>query len=96
MNNHLLIAAATLFALGGTAFGADRDNPQACPQTLQTNCARCHGLQQVCAKLDQPDANWKAIVATMGQRGNLGQEVQEAVVACLTKTGDPKKFTCDK
>jgi hypothetical protein len=30
----------------------------------------------------------------MGERGNLGQQVQDTVLACLTTSTNPKKTIC--
>ena len=90
-------AAVTVFLTLGLAFlaTAQAADDQACGQTVQANCTKCHGANKICAKLDQADTDWKKTVAIMGQRGKLSQEVREAVVACLTSTG-AKKLVCDK
>ncbi len=74
---------------------AQAADPQTCRQTVQTNCTKCHGANKICAKLDAAGADWKKIVATMGQRGKLPQDVQDAAVTCLTSP-EAKKAACDK
>jgi len=97
MKKCCILGLMTLFTLGIASLGTSQGaNPQACQQTLQTNCTKCHGLKKICNKLDQADANWKTIVATMGQRGKLSQDVQDAVVTCLTTSKEPKELVCDK
>lgn len=97
MRKGLVVLLLFFGTLGFAASGIGQNvDPQACGQTLQTNCTRCHSLKRVCDKLNQANADWKGIVTTMGQRGKLSQEVQDAVVVCLTKSSDPKKLVCGK
>lgn len=97
MRTCCILGLITLCTLGIASLGTSQEvNPQACQQTLQTTCTKCHGLKKICNKLDQADANWKTIVTTMGHRGNLSQDVQDAVVTCLTTSSEPKKLVCNK
>jgi len=97
MKKYLVLGSMALFALSIASLGTSQEAAeQVCQQTLQNNCAKCHSLKKICAKLDQKDADWKAIVAKMGQKGKLSQEVQDAVVVCLTTTSEPKKLVCDQ
>ena len=97
MKKCCILGLMTLFTLGIPSPGTSQEvNAQSCQQTLQTNCTKCHGQKKICNKLNQADANWKTIVATMGHRGKLSQEVQDAVVTCLTTSSEPKKLVCDK
>lgn len=85
------------FSLGIASLGTSQEvNDQACKQTLEANCVKCHPMKKTCKELDKADANWKTIIAEMGKRGKLSQEVQDTVLACLTTTPDPKKIACDK
>ncbi len=95
MKKMLIFGAVSLFTLTVVSLGTGQEaTEQGCRQTLQANCTTCHGLKKICNKLDQQDADWKKIVANMGQKGNLSQEVQDTVVTCLTTTKEPKKLVC--
>jgi len=95
MKKYLVLGSMALFALSIASLGTSQEaTEQACQQTLQNNCAKCHGLKKICATLDKKDADWKTIVATMGQKGKLSQETQDTVLACLTTSSDPKKVAC--
>lgn len=97
MRTCCILGLMTLCTLGIASLGTSQEvNSQACQQTLQTTCTKCHGLKKICSKLDQADANWKTIVTTMGHRGNLSQDAQDAVVTCLTTSSEPKKLVCNK
>ena len=97
MRKTVLTVAVTVAAMSLASFAVSQEtNLQTCRQTLQNNCASCHDLNKVCAKVDQGGANWQKIVADMGKKGNISQDVQNSVVACLTTSSDPKKVACDK
>lgn len=97
MKKYLALGSMALFVLSIASLGSSQEaTEQACQQTLQNNCAKCHGLKKICAKLEQKDADWKKIVAKMGEKGKLSQETQDAVFACLTTAGDPKKAACSQ
>jgi hypothetical protein len=97
MKKYLVLGSMALFALSIASLGTSQEAAeQACQLTLQNNCAKCHGLKKICAKLEQKDVDWKTIVAKMGAKGKLSQETQDAVFACLTTTSDPKKLTCNQ
>lgn len=97
MKKTMLTVALTAVTLSLASFAVSQEtNLQDCQKTLQNNCASCHGLSKVCEKVDQGGANWPKIVANMGKKGSIGQEVQDSVVACLTKSSDPRKVACDK
>jgi hypothetical protein len=88
----VLVLLALGIAFMASAQAAD---DQACGQTIQATCTKCHPAAKICAKLDKGDADWKKIVATMGQRGNLPQASQDAAVKCLTST-EAKQQVCGK
>jgi hypothetical protein len=96
MKNLFFLASIIFCTLGIASFGISQDMDQSCQQTLQNNCARCHGLKKICSKLDKAETNWKAIVTDMGKKGKLSQDVQDAAVTCLTKGSDPQQLICDK
>ena len=75
--------------------GQDVDDA-VCQETIQTNCTKCHTTERICHELGESDANWPEIVKEMGEKGKLRQEVQEAVLKCLTKAAEPTKFVCAK
>ncbi|MGI6638635.1 MAG: hypothetical protein ACOX4Z_06185 [Desulfobulbus sp.] len=88
MNKWLGVLCTMLCTVGfaAMAFGVVRPNPQTCQQLIQNSCTKCHGVKRICTTLDKPDANWPAIVADMGKRGKLSQEVQVQALSCLTST----------
>jgi cytochrome c5 len=97
MHKGIILVTLTLALFGVASMGVGQEvNEQACRQTLQNSCTTCHGLKKICAKLEQKDADWKKIVSTMGQKGNLSQETQDTVTTCLTTSKEPKKLVCDK
>ena len=97
MRKCIVLGVMTLLTLGTASLSASQDvNEQACQQTLQNACTKCHGLKKICNKLNQADANWKMIVTNMGEKGKLSQEAQDSVLTCLTTTPAPKKMVCDK
>ncbi len=69
-------------------------NDESCTQTIATSCTKCHGTAKICKELGEADADWPAIVARMGKKAKLSQEGQDAVLACLTKSTDPKQLVC--
>lgn len=97
MKKLLLPCLVLSLTLGIASLGTSQEvNEQACRQALETSCVKCHPMKKTCKELNKADANWKAIIADMGKRGKLSQEVQDTVLACLTTTPDPKKIACDK
>lgn len=97
MRKTVLTVILSVAALSLASFAVSQETDlQSCQKTLQNNCASCHGLNKVCAKLDEGGADWKKIVANMGKKGSISQDVQDSVVACLTKSSDPKKVACGK
>ncbi|MDK9706627.1 MAG: hypothetical protein OEL83_06210 [Desulforhopalus sp.] len=83
-----LCVASLSFSQGAAA-------PADCQQTLKNNCTKCHGLPKICAKLGDKAADWPAIVARMGDKAKLSKEVQDAALACLSKSPDPAKLGCE-
>ena len=95
MKKSMLIVGLSFVTLGLASFAVSQETSlPACQQTLKNNCASCHGLDRVCAKLDQSGVDWKKIVANMGKKGNISQGIQDSVVACLTQSSEPKKVVC--
>jgi cytochrome c5 len=97
MKKLFVAGVLALLIVGHVSLGASQEvSDQACQQTIKTNCTKCHGTGKICTELDKADANWKKIVAEMGKRGTLSQEIQDAVFTCLTAKPEPKKLVCDK
>ena len=87
------VLALITLALASLSIGKETSD-DACPRAMQTNCTTCHDTGRICAKLDTPGADWATTVRVMGERGNLGQPVQDTVLACLTTSPNPKKTVC--
>ena len=69
------------------AFASAADiNPASCQEVMQNNCIKYHGIKKVCAAQKKAGADWHTIVASMGKKGQLSQEVQDQALACLTST----------
>ncbi len=97
MKKTILTVVLALATLSLASFAVSQEtNLQACRQTLQNNCASCHGLDKTCEKFDQGQADWQKIVANMAKMAIISQDVQDSVVTCLTKSSDPKKVACSK
>ena len=95
MHKVLFPAVLALIALTLASLGIGKEtSDDACPRVIQTNCTTCHDTGRICAKLDSPGADWTTTVRVMGERGNLGQQVQDTVLACLTTSANPKKTVC--
>ena len=96
MHKLRLSGVLVLLALGIVFLAsAQAADSQACGQTIQATCTKCHPVTKICTKLAQGDADWKKIVAAMGQRGNLPQAAQDAALTCLT-SADAKQQICPK
>ncbi len=70
---------------------------ESCKAALAANCTRCHGAVKICNKLKDTSMDagkWQTIVARMGKKAGLAQDVQDAVHACLTASADPGKLVC--
>lgn len=85
----------TPLCVGTLSFSQGAADPAACQLTLKNNCTKCHGLPKICTKLGDKTADWPAIVAKMGEKGKLSKEVQDAALACLSKSPDPAKLGCE-
>ena len=97
MKKILFPALLLLLSLGIASLGTGEETKTpSCQQTLQDNCTRCHGLKKICNKLAQDKVDWRMVVTTMGERGKLGRDAQDAVFTCLTTSTDLKKTACDK
>ena len=95
MPKMLIPAVLTLITLAVASLGVGKEtDDNGCRQAVQTNCTTCHDTGRICAKLDTPGSDWATTVRVMGERGNLGQPVQDTVLACLTTSPNPKKTVC--
>jgi hypothetical protein len=81
--------------VGTLSFSQGAADPADCQQTLKNNCTKCHGLPKICKELGEKDADWPKIVARMGDKAKLTKEVQDAALACLSKSPDPAKLGCE-
>ena len=91
----LIPAVVALITLAVVSLGTGKEtDDNGCRQAVQTNCTTCHDTGRICAKLNIPAADWATTVRVMGERGNLGQQVQNAVLSCLTTSANPKKTVC--
>ncbi len=87
MNKLLGMLCATVCTFGFAAMVSGTEvNQQACQQVMENSCTKCHGVKRICTTLKKADANWPAIVADMGKRGKLSQDVQDQALNCLTST----------
>ena len=94
MNKWLGMLCATVCTFGFAAIVSSAEvNPQACQQVIENSCTKCHGIKRICTTLDKADADWPAIVADMGKRGKLSQEVQDQALSCLTSADVAVKGT---
>jgi hypothetical protein len=87
------VLALITLAVASLGIGKETDD-NGCRQAVQTNCTTCHDTGRICAKLDSPGADWTTTVRVMGERGNLVQQEQDTVLACLTTSANPKKTVC--
>ncbi|NLZ17076.1 MAG: hypothetical protein GX087_05010 [Desulfobulbaceae bacterium] len=94
MNKLLGILCAGACTFGFAAMASSTEvNPQTCQQVIENSCTKCHGIKRICTTLDKADADWSAIVADMGRRGKLSQEVQDQALSCLTSADVTVKGT---
>ncbi len=85
----LIPAVLTLITLAVASLGVGKEtDDNGCRQAVQTNC-HLSLTGRICAKLDTP-GDWATTVRVMGERGNLGQPVQDTVLTCLTTSPNPK------
>ena len=97
MVKNLLWAGLVLVSLGVVSLAVGQDvDLTACQDSISTNCTKCHSTKKICRELGEADANWPEIIKDMGKRGKLSQEIQDAVLKCLTQTADPSQFVCNK
>ncbi len=98
MKKLLGMLGATVCTLGFAAMVTGAEvTPQSCQQVMDTSCTKCHGMKRTCATLEKAAADWPAIVADMGKRGKLSQEVQDQALSCLTSTdANVKSILCPK
>lgn len=94
MNTMLRTLCVTVGTLAfATMVGGAEANPQACQQVMKNSCTKCHDIKRICNTLGKADADWPAIVADMGKRGKLGQEIQDQAISCLTSTDEAVRGT---
>ena len=97
MKTLTLTVLCTVIAITVASLRAAEVNDESCTAAITANCTRCHGAVKICNKLKDTamDAEkWRTIVARMGKKAKLTQDVQDAVHACLTTSADPGKLVC--
>ena len=86
-----LLAIGIVLILSGTA-AAKEVNEGTCTSYIKMYCNRCHSTKRICKALEKKDGEqWRQTITTMAKYGNLDQDTQDTVHACLSgmKPGDP-------
>ena len=87
MKKYFLVGLLFVIALAVSSLCIGQDMTlESCNDVIQKSCTKCHDTGRICHELDESDADWPHIVKEMCEKGNMGPEVEAAVLDCLTKS----------
>lgn len=79
----LIAAAAAVFSLS-VSVHAQSLTREVCQSYINTYCLRCHPAQRICdGMVTKSGEQWRDTVNLMGDYGNLDQDIQQKVYACV-------------